>query len=464
MDKCYLCGNKFNSSTVRKHGEHVIQQAIGGVLTQNNILCSSCGNRLGEEVDKPFCDIFKNITAMLDIKKDRKANQKKAIRGTIVSDNDAYGINLKGTGVIWKNFEVTPVSPTHRYNSDESKVIIYATKKQSLKYKNIVERELNEKFSHNKPQIIFCEDIDCIIDFSFPMNDQDFRRGLAKIAIGFASTKGILREDMPQVLEIMKDNSARIKKPVKLLQFYPLGIIDSEIEDQKTNIRYFPTHTLILFNTRTSPSKLVCYIELFSTFQWYVIIDDDYKGEPIYEYHYQLLEKERDFKFEPGRRYHKERNMFLGNLGISEDRIQRTYEKSNKEENSKPKYEIEYDIIQEEMIKQKYSVEFENEIKMAVDHASKRLMKHRINKNNLSVTENVFENLCLFYPNGNENEDFDITSYRRLFSEDGKRMDYFYALRQHSYKEPGKMKEYSFSKFEMLSKYTQKSGVRKKFS
>ena len=32
MDVCYLCGNDFNENSTVDHGEHVIQQAIGGNL------------------------------------------------------------------------------------------------------------------------------------------------------------------------------------------------------------------------------------------------------------------------------------------------------------------------------------------------------------------------------------------------------------------------------------------------
>ena len=72
MEKCYRCGKKFDHSNVKKHDEHIIQQSIGGSLTVNDILCSSCGGILGNEIDVPFAGIFDSLTTRLDIKKDRK--------------------------------------------------------------------------------------------------------------------------------------------------------------------------------------------------------------------------------------------------------------------------------------------------------------------------------------------------------------------------------------------------------
>ena len=108
MDVCYLCGNDFNENSTVDHGEHVIQQAIGGSLVSKGILCKKCGGELSRKIDNPFNAIFEGIATRLDIKKDRKANKSPSIPGTIVSEKDAYGMNLKDTKVFWKNFKVSP--------------------------------------------------------------------------------------------------------------------------------------------------------------------------------------------------------------------------------------------------------------------------------------------------------------------------------------------------------------------
>ncbi|EHZ2101135.1 hypothetical protein K5M61_004427, partial [Salmonella enterica] len=109
MDVCYLCGNNFNLSSTVDHGEHVIQQAIGGNLVSKGILCKRCGGDLSRKIDNPFNAIFEGIATRLDIKTDRKANKSPSIPGEIISEVDVYGMNLKGTQVFWKGFKVAPV-------------------------------------------------------------------------------------------------------------------------------------------------------------------------------------------------------------------------------------------------------------------------------------------------------------------------------------------------------------------
>jgi hypothetical protein len=57
--------------------------------------------------------------------------------------------------------------------------------------------------------------------------------------------------------------------------------------------RDYPSHTLILFTQRVPNTKhLFCYIDLFSTFQFYVLLNKDYSGNDIYLPYYQSTTKE----------------------------------------------------------------------------------------------------------------------------------------------------------------------------
>ena len=74
MANCYLC-NKI-LTIENDHGEHIFQQALGGTLIKTGILCESCGNRLGKQIDVPFIEIFKNYISRLPINFDRKSKNK----------------------------------------------------------------------------------------------------------------------------------------------------------------------------------------------------------------------------------------------------------------------------------------------------------------------------------------------------------------------------------------------------
>lgn len=463
MDICYLCGDEFNSQNVKKHDEHIIQQAIGGSLTEKDILCLSCGNKLGEKIDVPFNEIFSGISTRLDIKKDRKANKKNIVKGTFISKYDQFGNELGKIDILWKDFKVTPIQPFHKYTKDSKQVIIYAAKNVSKSYKKKVESELSKKFDEAKrPEIIICDDIEGEICYPFNMDNKIFKQGLAKIAIGFASKHGISRINLPLVLDTNKKNGA-IKDDIAVVQFYPLGTIDYEIEQEKNKLGYYPTHTLIIFTTKTKPKALVCYIELFSTFQMYVILNSDYTENSIYEYYSQRVSKEDNYHFEPDRRHYKERNFILGNLGITEQRITNAYNRQvNENQEKKTREQIEYEVIQEEHIKQKYSIDFEAEIESSVGYIINKKIAQK--DKDVDVMLNFKGNVDLFYRINGDDEIFDISSYRSHFFDKNEIHDYLSTLIVMSdiLIKTEAFKKYGHTKMEMLRKFTEIEGIKKK--
>ncbi|MGZ4159364.1 MAG: HNH endonuclease [Neobacillus sp.] len=466
MNLCYLCGKEFDDHNVKKHDEHIIQQAIGGSLTKRDILCLSCGDKLGKSIDVPFNEVFSGISTRLDIKKDRKANKKNAVKGKFISNHDQLGNEIGEIDVLWKDFKVAPVKPFHKYINEDKQVIVYADKKSLKSYKVILEREFLEKFDEsNKPEIIICDDIGGVISYPLNMDNKIIKRGLAKIAVGFASKHGISRVELPLVLDTNIENGA-IKDDIAVIPFYPLGVIDYDIEQEKNKFGYYPTHTLIIFTTKTNPKVLVCYIELFSTFQFYVILNDNYIGESIYEYYIQRVSKEDDYEFKPNRRHYKERDFILGDLGITEERITNAYNRQNSENKEKKSREqIEYEVIQEEYIKNKYSIDFEAEIKNNVDYiAQKKMELKRINGMDMDEMLNFMRNFALFEWMDGDDEIFDISSYRSHFIDKNKFCDYLSTLIEHRDKltKNEDFKKYAHAKVSMLGEFIQNEGFKKK--
>ena len=466
MEICYLCGNKFNDATVKTHGEHIIQQAIGGSLIEHDILCFACGDTLGAEIDIPFNKIFNSLATRLNIKKDRKSNNSSTneVNGKFISGKCQFGNEIGNVDVIWKDFKVAPVKPFHKYTKDNSGVIIYANKKVSKNYIKKVEIEIKNKSLENKPKITICDDLVGLVKYPFEMNNRAFKRGMAKIAIGFASKHGIARHDLPLVLHIGNE-AAAIKDNIPIIQFYPLGIIDKKIEEARDCTAYFPSHTIIIFTVNSMPKILVCYIELFSTFQWYVVLNDNFHGDAVYEYHSQRILKEDGYKFAPGRRYYKERNIVLGDLGISEEMIANAFNKQNIEgKNNKARAEVEYELIQEEYIKQKYKLDFEKHISDLITHAIRNIMR-----SNDKIYDEFFElkrNLDLFYIGHEDDEIFDIRNYRSYFIKGDQLNNYPTSLvaNYSNLEKNGELKAYGFKKMDMLEKFIQIEHIKKKIS
>jgi len=488
MQFCYLCGKKFDNEKVVQHEEHIIQQAIGGTLTSSSILCSSCGAILGQEIDTPFNKIFESIAIRLDIKTERKRNKTKAIRA-----------KMRGIDVLWKDFKVTPLKPFHIYTIDKKNVIIYSSKKNVKNYIKRVEKELDEYFSKTtKPDIFICDDLEGIVEFPFEIDNQAFKKGLAKIAIGFALKCKLNREDLPLVLEIDKDSkNGKIKDNILAIPFYPLGIIDRLIEIQKSDFDPYPFHCLILFTldrqSRSFPPKkiLLCYIELFSTFQYYIVLNDEYCGKDLYRYYSQQLLKKDDYIFTPDRRHYKERNIILGSLGITEEDIEKKF--NRRIDKSKSRFDIECELIQEEIIKQKYQFNFKGYLHNIISTISQQVMISRspenfqrfksldtdigkfISNTFLMKQYDIFnsdEMLLEFYNNfklfifedSDGRECCNISNFRKIFYQKNSLKNYYIELIRllPDLQKSGELKRYCHNKVYMLEDYIQKLTIKRK--
>ena len=71
MNKCCLCCQPLTDEN--RSDEHIIPNAIGGILIDKNIYCKTCNNKYGAKEDKAFTDIFNALMAELNIRRARKS-------------------------------------------------------------------------------------------------------------------------------------------------------------------------------------------------------------------------------------------------------------------------------------------------------------------------------------------------------------------------------------------------------
>lgn len=445
--KCYLCGKKFNDTDTQEHEEHIIQQALGGTITANDILCKNCGNRLSKEIDVDFIKPFNYFVLLLNIKRDRKSIKNILLNGTII-------YNSKEIEVVYKDGKVYPKKPF--YEEKDGKIIIYANKETAKNYKKKVTEDFKKA---NKcleaKNILICDDMTAIVKYPFPLDNNTFKKGLAKIAIGYASKCGISREDLKDVLDT-KNN--KIKEELMVAPFIPQTHIDEIIETNK-DIFIYPFHNLILHTISCENKKiLVCYIELFATFQHYIILNDDYKGEHIHKVFAQKILKENDYEINiDWRRYYKERDLYLHQLGITEDMIDKKYKK--RLDKNKKRYDIEEEIIKEEAIKQKYSFNFEGYLKNVLNFVSNQIRLNYEYMNDINYAFDLYSNFMLLWKN---NEEINANVYRIFYKKEGKHKSYLLEI-INSLQKNNKWKEYGHKKFYMLHNFANKRNLEEKF-
>ena len=411
VGKCFLCMKDFN--VVKPHVEHIIHNALGGQLKCNHILCEDCGGKLNEKVDKKFLELFKPIYGRMNLRKDRDKNIK--IKGQ-------YYFNNKLVDVIFDGKNVYPKKPYYFENINE--ILVFCNKKV---YKNF-KKKLEKEFPFKK--IIYKKIPISEVEFEVDINREieEYKLGLLKMATEFAIFNNIKLSNFRKINNILLK---KIKNDIEFVHFIPFGIIDKLIEIQKNDLSPYPFHKLMIFNIN---KKLIVYIELFSTFQEFIILDNNYTGENIYKCYMQKILKEEDYEISiDNRRYYKERNLYFEAIGIPLDEVEKRFEAYQEycENNCLDRFQWEWKLIQEENRKRKYSTDCFDYIKRAVGMVINQINFFPIVYNNTTskyLNERFFSNNCV------------VKEIKKIYKEEKfieiiKNVSIFYHINQNLYQE-----------------------------
>ncbi|WP_313758862.1 HNH endonuclease [Tissierella sp.] len=240
---CVYCGKVIT----KRSKEHIVQNALGGLYESEEICCEKCNNFLSKNVDAPFTKIFNPIISRID--NFTKTNNKKShpsCSGKAIYDNEIYDVVIKDGKV------VSCIELGRKLKCDISKL----------------------KFE--------------IVAYDFQIDNSSFKSGIGKIAFNFAMEKGIDYEILSKGISIKeKDGEVdSILFSFPIIPFVALNPMDDYIE---LNTRMELYHNLILFS---QDSNLWCYVDLFNTFQYYVILSNEWDAkEPVLETYLQLLQQ-----------------------------------------------------------------------------------------------------------------------------------------------------------------------------
>lgn len=446
VKKCYYCDQIFNDLDVIDHREHIIQNGIAGHLKTYKILCKACGNLLGRDVDKDFVKIFDNLNALLDVKKDRDPETK---------GYSAAG-HIGNIEVINKGGVVTPVNPFYKIKGNN--LFIYCSNRQIVNYKKKLSTKLEDP-GLSKYSVTHINNIKGTIVYDFIIENETFIKGLSKISVGFAAYSGVTSDKLNCSLEpsMSKEGYQFSKKP-KIIPYVPLNTYEKEFEVLKSKSGYYPIHNLVLFSTsfKSRSNFLVCYVELFSTFQFYVVLSDSYNGAPVYQNHIQKAVKQDSFKYEIGRDYYKMRKHELLYHDINDDMIKRRKEK----ESNKDDYEIEAELITESIEKKKYQIDFAAYLDAINTGLTNEFIIRALDGDFEERINFGFTISRLMYKQDDKDNDVILTeSYKQLFLNDKLNPEYIFLNIAENIENPNfkdKFVDYGHEKFNNLAEYINK--------
>lgn len=276
MRICYLTGKELKAkiSDIPQDDseslEHIIPNALGGKLKSRDILCHKGNQDLNRLIDIPFTKIFESFCLRLDLNKDRKTSP--SMRGLHAD----YAVD-----VVFKNDRYYPAKP---FFDDEKKIIYADSIKTGENYKKHL---LNKNRIIESDQITILDDMAGGIDLKFILDNNVFKRGFAKIAAGFASINNVSRENLKSVIDL---ESNTFHEKIVVAPSIPANDLERKFEFQVSKSCHYPIHGIVLSGSKQE-RLLYCHVELFSAFQWYVLLDDNYEGEDIHQtYAYRLVD------------------------------------------------------------------------------------------------------------------------------------------------------------------------------
>ncbi len=302
--RCYVCNKEImdkpaSASYCKAHGEHIIHNGIRGKLISRTILCEECGGSYSKD-DANFCKIFAPFIVALNnrmIPADHGKPDGYTLKGSLFKTPDIKEDD-NGIDVTAKNGKVIPIQPY--YTIEGNKIDVYAGEKRIKDYLKVLAKELKDNGDdidhYTIEQHTDIHDQGYLAYYFSKGNDNfnvDFKKGMVKIATEYAIHCGIDREVLTDVISIDDKGKGTIDyDKAKLTPFIPTTLFDILYEDYRYLFEDgYPSHMLKLFTSKYNDGKtrLYCYLDLFSTFQYYVLLNDDYKGEEISKTYAQRL-------------------------------------------------------------------------------------------------------------------------------------------------------------------------------
>lgn len=290
--KCYLCGKDFDGIKTVKHGEHVIQNAIGGSLISPEILCEKCGGRLGDSVDNRFASALSPLTVLLQLPRDR-GDYSQAKAQLVANSEDAAKLE-QWPFVLKSDFSVIPRRPMFFESGATNTVtVLGATLDQAKQFSK--SPDVQSALSSGKKLELSANAAEYAQSLLLTMSPDSIQvlRGVLKIAIGFASHNGVKREVIEHLIieDKGKENLISSEPLLRSIVFPYYPTIDTERlfeTDKHTHEDWYPTHHLYLFS---QGCNLYCYVELFGAIQKFVHLSDKYKGAAILRKFVQKAER-----------------------------------------------------------------------------------------------------------------------------------------------------------------------------
>lgn len=403
MKTCVICGKILEGKNKSK--EHIIHNALGGVLEDAAIYCKECNGRYGSNQDKAFIQIFAPIVDNIDMHKTRKTNGSSYTGEMRDKEGNLYSATFKNGKVV-------------KLENSDSKYVKYEANKFEL------------------------------ISYNFKFNTETFKQGISKIAFNYAIHCGLEANSLEKIFDY--STKKLVSKPV-VIPFFPMTFFDWVME---THSFEKISHVVRLFNYK---NLLFVYVELFNTFQDYVLLSENYdfvKLDDIDESYANIVERNRPLEkkiLDDGRiRDFKDADIFINQYRINRDqvienlKIYHDYDILDRFEQVKMLFASIERIVYEKKRKQSYIKDYKV---LLNQHFRSISWEQYISFSQDRAKMSKFFQILRFYTIYGD-DCINMETYKKIYPQD---LAYPMVIYDHLNDNP-KMKEYRYEKFNMLTK------------
>ncbi|WCE10545.1 HNH endonuclease [Pseudomonas sp. JBR1] len=312
-DRCYVCRKFYDEIATRRHEEHIIQNAIGGKLTSDRILCEDCGGRLADLIDTPFSDELALFNILHGTSRDRDSRTN-GVKIDVLTKVKPESLSGSTSYRLCEDYRVLPNRPIFFRNETEKTItIIASTTKQATDFSKSkpIQRLAGDGYKIQKEDDVGIYAEKCI--YNFNPNSIAIIRGISKIALEFAIYSGIESRFLEDFIAHLLDASNSEGNQNLVIQYYPTTDEEKIYEVKKYEHEdWHPNHQITLFSDR---SELYCYVELFGSIQKYVHLSSKYGGKKILT---RFTQRVRSWNFNPSdwSGGPKDLHIFAGQFGI----------------------------------------------------------------------------------------------------------------------------------------------------
>lgn len=271
MKNCYLCDEILNNNNRSK--EHILLNAIGGRLKSDELLCNSCNSELGHKSDSELANQLLFISSFLQVKRD--SGDFPILKGLTTSDGTEYHLMDGSRPILSKptvEIKKEENQITFSVSARNEKELLKILKGIQSKYPGVDIGKAKESFEHKE------EYLDDYLKHRITIGGELAFQSIVKTAVNYYILKQNEKSQVVHLFDYLQD-----KATLKIINHFNPKNRPYQREPGEV------IHLIYLFGN--SYSKLLyCYIELFSSFSFLVILNENYSGENFsHTYCYDVL-------------------------------------------------------------------------------------------------------------------------------------------------------------------------------